>query len=59
VGIIDDLRERPLATIDGMVAAHRERGERAPVSVGVLRWMFLTGRPSRMFRRLATRVVQS
>jgi hypothetical protein len=59
VGNIDDLRERPLATIDGMVAAHRERGGRAPVSVGVLRWMFLTGRPSRVFRRLAVRTMRT
>jgi MoaA/NifB/PqqE/SkfB family radical SAM enzyme len=59
VGIIDDLRDRPLATIDGMVAAHRERGGRAPVSVGVLRWMFLTGRPSRVFRRLAVRTMRT
>lgn len=53
VALLDDLRDRPLATIDGLVAAHRLRGGRPPVSVGVLRWMFLTGRPSHLFRRLA------
>jgi MoaA/NifB/PqqE/SkfB family radical SAM enzyme len=58
VALVDDLRERPLAALDDLVAAHRRRGRRPPASVGVLRWMFLTGRPSRMFRRLVLRAVK-
>jgi MoaA/NifB/PqqE/SkfB family radical SAM enzyme len=59
VALIDDLRERPLATLDNLVAAHRLRGGRPPVTVGLLRWMFLTGRPSHWFRRLAVRAARS
>ena len=58
VSLLDDLRERPVPTLDGLVEAHRRIGGRTPISVGMLRWMFLTGRPSHMFRRLAARAAR-
>jgi MoaA/NifB/PqqE/SkfB family radical SAM enzyme len=53
VALVDDLRERPRATLDGMLAAHHARGGGTPISVHAIRWMFLTGRGRGVFRRLA------
>jgi organic radical activating enzyme len=58
VSLIDDLRERPAAVLDHLSEAHRLRGGHPPASVAVLRWMFLTGRPSHFFRRLALRATR-
>ena len=59
VALIDDLREQPMITLDRLIEAHRARGGQPPASVGVLRWMFLTGRPSHVLRRLVLRATRS
>ncbi len=57
VGLLDELRSRPLETLQALVAGHRAAGGRPPVSVTLLTWMFVTGRPRRLFRRLAVRTL--
>ncbi|HSC27286.1 MAG TPA: radical SAM protein [Vicinamibacterales bacterium] len=59
VALVDSLREKPLETLDGLLVAHRERGGHTPLSVGLLRWMFLTGPPRNLFRKLALRALRT
>jgi MoaA/NifB/PqqE/SkfB family radical SAM enzyme len=59
VALIDALRERPRDTLDELLAAHRVRYGRVPVSAGLLRWMFLTGPQQSLFRRLALRALRA
>jgi len=59
VALIDDLRERPVAMLGRLEDAHRLHGGTPPASVAVLRWMFLTGAPSHLFRKLALLAIRS
>ncbi len=54
VALVDRLRERPLETIDALIAAYAEEGGRTPVAVKVLVWTLLTGPHQRVMRRLAS-----
>jgi MoaA/NifB/PqqE/SkfB family radical SAM enzyme len=51
VAQLDQLRERPVETLTEWFSP--AAGTAAPVSVRLLQWMFLTGRPRRLFRRAA------
>ncbi len=55
VALLDRLRTEPMRTIDEMLPA----GGRVPVSVHVLRWMFVTGRHRDRFRTVATKLLSS
>lgn len=55
VAFIDQLRDAPLATIERLVAAQRERGLRPPLTVSLLTWAFITSPQRQLFRRLALR----
>jgi hypothetical protein len=58
VALVDALRERPLDTIDALVAAERARGGRPPLTVGWLRWLLVTGPQRHVVRRVAARVLR-
>jgi MoaA/NifB/PqqE/SkfB family radical SAM enzyme len=53
VALLDRLRTRPLDTLEAIVPPDG----RAPASVRVLRWMFVTSRHRDRFRRLAARLL--
>jgi MoaA/NifB/PqqE/SkfB family radical SAM enzyme len=53
VALLDRLRERPRETVDAIVAAHAERGERTPATAQMLVWALVTGPHQRVIRRLA------
>ena len=55
VALLDRLRAEPMRTLDEMLPA----GGKAPASVGVLRWMFVTSRHRDRFRSLAARLIGS
>ena len=55
VGLLDELREEPLVTLERLLAGHRVHSTHVPMSVKVLRWMFVTGSQRDRFRRLAMR----
>jgi len=53
VAVLDALREAPLETLQQLSA--RSGGGRAPATVRLLQWMFVTGPQHQRFRRWATR----
>ena len=55
VAELDRLREQPLETLSEWFAPQSGMGP-PPPSVKLLRWMFVTGRPRRIFRRAAARL---
>ncbi len=55
VALVDALRDRPLDMLDQLAAMSDVRGAPAPASVGLLRWMFVSGSQRALFRRLALR----
>lgn len=55
VALIDDLREKPLATLQGLLAAQRECGVHSPFTVRLLTWLFVISPQRDLFRRLALR----
>ena len=55
VALLDRLRKEPMRALDEMLPATGK----APVSVGVLRWMFVTSRHRDTFRSLAARLLGS
>lgn len=56
VALVDNLRERPFETLMELTPG-RERGIRAPWTVNLLRWMFVTGRQRELFRKAAARLL--
>jgi MoaA/NifB/PqqE/SkfB family radical SAM enzyme len=59
VAFIDSLREKPLEVLDQLTAGTTLSGRRVPRSVGLLRWMFLSGPRRDLFRRLALRTLRA
>ena len=58
VAVLDRLREQPLETIAELLPSDEESARRAPTSVNVLRWMFVTSRQRNLFRAAAARVLR-
>ena len=59
VSFLDDLRAAPLASIEQLHAVQRAGGARAPISLKLLTWMFVTGTPRHMLRRLVVRALRA
>lgn len=55
VSVLDELRASPLETLQRLASGSRMGGDRAPASVRLLTWMFVTSRHHQVFRRMATR----
>jgi MoaA/NifB/PqqE/SkfB family radical SAM enzyme len=55
VSLLEEIRTKPVETLDGMASAGSAGGATPPASLRLLTWMFVTGRHHRRFRRLATR----
>ncbi len=58
VALLDRLREAPLDTIVDLLPGEGASARRAPASVRVLRWMFVTSRQRHLFRAAAARVLR-
>ena len=58
VAVLDRLREQPLETIAELLPSDEGSARRAPTSVNVLRWMFVTSRQRNLFRAAAARVLR-
>jgi MoaA/NifB/PqqE/SkfB family radical SAM enzyme len=58
VALLDDLRETPLDTLDRLMTAARTEKGHAPLSARFLTWMFVTGPPKDLARRLALRALR-
>ena len=58
VAVLDRLREQPLETIAELLPSDEESATRAPTSVNVLRWMFVTSCRRDLFRAAAARVLR-
>jgi MoaA/NifB/PqqE/SkfB family radical SAM enzyme len=56
VAQLDELREHPLETMAAWFSSSPELAPRLPVSVQVLRWMFITGSQRTFFRNAALRL---
>jgi hypothetical protein len=53
VSVLDSIREAPVETLDRLSAG--AEGGRAPATVRMLQWMFVTGPQHQRFRRWASR----
>jgi MoaA/NifB/PqqE/SkfB family radical SAM enzyme len=58
VALVDDLREKPLETLDQLLAAHSVGGCQPPLSATLLRRMFVTSANRDVWRRLAVRTLR-
>jgi MoaA/NifB/PqqE/SkfB family radical SAM enzyme len=58
VALLDDLRETPIDTLDRLMTAARTEKGHAPLSARFLTWMFVTGPPKDLARRLALRALR-
>jgi MoaA/NifB/PqqE/SkfB family radical SAM enzyme len=58
VALLDDLRETPIDTLDRLMTAARTELGHAPLSARFLTWMFVTGPPKDLARRLALRALR-
>jgi MoaA/NifB/PqqE/SkfB family radical SAM enzyme len=58
VALLDDLRETPIDTLDRLMTAARAETGHTPLSARFLTWMFVTGPPKELARRLALRALR-
>lgn len=58
VALLDELRQRPLEALADLTSAQEPGAPAPPVSVKLLRWMFVTGPQRRLFRRAVLRVLR-
>jgi MoaA/NifB/PqqE/SkfB family radical SAM enzyme len=58
VALLDDLREAPIDTLDRITTAARAEMGHTPLSARFLTWMFVTGPPKELARRLALRALR-
>lgn len=59
VALVDAIRERPLATLERLVAADRAARQDPPRTIKILTWLFITSRRRDLFRRLALRALRA
>ena len=59
VALLDAIRERPLQTLEELVAVDRGASRKPPQTVRVLTWMFVTSPQRQLFRRLALRALRA
>ncbi|HXH26242.1 MAG TPA: radical SAM protein, partial [Vicinamibacterales bacterium] len=57
VALVDQIRDRPLETIEALMAAHVQAGGRPPATVRLLVWAFVTGPYYRTMRKVVARFV--
>jgi MoaA/NifB/PqqE/SkfB family radical SAM enzyme len=58
VGLLDELRQRPLETFSRLLPEGTNSAEALPASLRMLRWMFVTGPRRRIFRTAALRLLR-